>query len=261
MTDWVGSLARAFTKHLETGGSGGSTGSEKPHASKINGLACRGPGTASASPVVSAVPLLGPRMVGTTGTSGSTQAVPRHDPGNAERFRRIEKVGTAGTSGTTKFAGDDLLTRAAFDTDTTMALDERAALVEDGTGAPREWCEGFARLDLAKPLTGFDERRWRTLIDDGGRFLDRWGAEAARLGWSAEDVFGVHPIAPGARYDAAGLVLLIDGGEVTDIDTRSASIRTKSSGATLVYLRTPRDGSIALWEMASIVVSTGGGPV
>jgi hypothetical protein len=123
-------------------------------------------------------------------------------------------------------------------------FEERAALVEDGTGAPREWCEGFARLDLATPPTGFDDKRWRTLLDDGGRFLDRWGAEAARLGWSAEDVFGVHPIAPGARYDAAGLVVLIDGGAVVAIGRRSASIRTKSSGATLIYLRTPRDGSV-----------------
>jgi hypothetical protein len=31
------------------------------------------------------------------------------------------------------------------------------------------------------------------LIDDGGKFLDRWGVEAARLGWSALDVFGAHP--------------------------------------------------------------------
>jgi hypothetical protein len=150
---------------------------------------------------------------------------------------------------------------AVGDIDVMFKFEERAALVEDGTGAPREWCEGFARLDVATPPAGFDERRWRTLLEDGGVFLNRWGAEAARRGWSAEDVFGVHPVAPGARYDTAGLVVLIDGGEVTAMSEKSASIRTRSSGATLIYLRTPRDGSVALWEMASIVVSTGGGLV
>jgi hypothetical protein len=140
-------------------------------------------------------------------------------------------------------------------------FEERAALIEYGVGVPREWAEGFARLNLASPPHGFHERRWRTLIDDGGKFLDRWGAEAAQLGWSAEDVFGVHPIAPGARYDIAGLVLLIDGGEVIAIDRNSASIRTKSSGATLIYLRKPRPDAIVLWEMASPVVGSGGGLV
>lgn len=131
-------------------------------------------------------------------------------------------------------------------------LEERAALVEYGAGVPKAWAEGFARLDLAIPPNGFDHRRWRTLIDDGGRFLDRWGAEAASHGWSAEDVFGVHPAAPGASYDTAGLVVLINGGDVVDIDHRSASIKTRSSGAILVYLRTPRNGSIALWELTSL---------
>jgi hypothetical protein len=33
-------------------------------------------------------------------------------------------------------------------------LEERAALVEYGAGVPREWAEGFARLDLAAPPKG-----------------------------------------------------------------------------------------------------------
>ncbi len=32
--------------------------------------------------------------------------------------------------------------------------------------------------------------RWRQLIDDGGRFLDTWGSQAAEFGWRVEDVFG-----------------------------------------------------------------------
>jgi hypothetical protein len=129
-------------------------------------------------------------------------------------------------------------------------FDERAALVEFGVGVPRAWAEGFACLNLASPVKGFDDARWRTLIDDGGKFLDRWGAEAAKLGWAAEDVFGVHPHAPGARYHAAGLVLLINGGEVVAIDVQSASIKVKGSGSVLIYLRKPRQGAVALWALA-----------
>ena len=90
---------------------------------------------------------------------------------------------------------------------------------------PRNWAEGFARLDLASPLPGFSPACWRQLIDDGGRFLDRWGLEAAALGWRAEDVFGVHPGAPATRYDAMGLVTLIRGGLVERITDCTASIQ------------------------------------
>ena len=76
-------------------------------------------------------------------------------------------------------------------------FEERAAIVEHDGGAPREWAEGFARLDAATPPKGFDLGRWRQLIDDGGRFLDRWALTAAECGWSATDVFGLHPVASG----------------------------------------------------------------
>ena len=131
----------------------------------------------------------------------------------------------------------------------TDRFEERAALIEYGAGVPREWAEGFARLELAKPPTGFDARRWRTLIDDGGKFLDRWGAEAARLGWSALDVFGAHPVAPAVRYDAAGLVQLISGGEVIAVRADRATIRARLSRSELTYLRSPRAGAVALWDL------------
>ena len=60
-----------------------------------------------------------------------------------------------------------------------------------------------------------------------GLFLDRWGSEAAVLGWRTEDVFGIHPAAPSARYDAMGLVPLIGGGEVTVIDGIHPTIRRR----------------------------------
>jgi hypothetical protein len=130
-------------------------------------------------------------------------------------------------------------------------FEERAALIEYGAGVPREWAEGFARLDLASPPAGFDPKRWRTLIDDGGKFLDRWAVQAARLGWSVLDLFGAHPVAPAYRYDAAGLVNLISGGDVVDIRTDRAVIRTPSGNSLTYYLRRDCRDAVALWDLGT----------
>ena len=114
-------------------------------------------------------------------------------------------------------------------------------------GVPDEWGEGLAALHLAEPLEGFSPASWRQLLDDVGRFLDRWGLDAARHGWSALDVFGVHPLAPAARYDCMGLVPLIRG-EVVALNATCAAIRTQS-GSELTYLWRPRPGTVALWEV------------
>jgi hypothetical protein len=127
---------------------------------------------------------------------------------------------------------------------------ERAALIEYGVGVPREWAEGFARLDLGNPPAGFNDARWRLLLDDGGRFLDGWAGEAARLGWQTTDVFGIHPLAPSARFDAMGLVPVINGGEVVAITERSATIQSPG-GSKLVYMRRPSSAGVCLWELAS----------
>jgi hypothetical protein len=49
---------------------------------------------------------------------------------------------------------------------------ERAAIVEHDGGIPREWAEGFARLDPARPPSDVPLRRWQRFVDDVGLFLD-----------------------------------------------------------------------------------------
>ena len=127
-------------------------------------------------------------------------------------------------------------------------FEERAAIIEYGAGVPRSWAESFARLDIAEHRPDFSEKAWRELIEDGGRFLDRWANDAARLGWTALDVFGVHPAAPSTTYDAIGLVPLIRGGDVVAIGSDRATIRTQG-GTLLTYLRRPQPGAIAVWEL------------
>src|SRR5262245_19446546 len=77
---------------------------------------------------------------------------------------------------------------------------------------PPEWVIGVQRLpalvvaaDTAIPM------RWRQIIADAQVFLSCWGVEAAALGWGVLDLFGVHRVRPLSRYDAMGLVLVLDG--------------------------------------------------
>jgi hypothetical protein len=169
------------------------------------------------------------------------QVVPAHAPKEHEWHQEVSWNGTTGTTGTTQNA----VIRASDHDD---RYEERAALVEVGAGVPRAWAEGFARLDLASPASGFSDERWRRMIDDGGRFLDQWAHRAAALGWSPLDVFGVHPVAPSARYDAMGLVPLIGGGDIVTITETSATIRGRS-GRELVYLRRRTADAVTLWEL------------
>lgn len=128
-------------------------------------------------------------------------------------------------------------------------FDERAAIIEFDGGAPREWAEGFACLDLTRPLAGFGTGRWRQIIDDGGRFLDRWASQAAAVGWSAADVFGLHPAAPASRYDGMGLVPLIGGGEVIAVEPDHAVIRMQCGACLTYYLRRLRPDAVPVWDL------------
>jgi hypothetical protein len=67
---------------------------------------------------------------------------------------------------------------------------ERAPFVEHDGAIPREWAEGFARLDPDRAPGDVPPRRWQRFVDDACTFLDRWAAQASALGWSTHDLFG-----------------------------------------------------------------------
>ena len=128
---------------------------------------------------------------------------------------------------------------------------ERAALAEIGAGVPREWAEGFARLQVTRPPAGIALWRWQQVIDDAGHFLDRWAPQASALSWRKLDVFGVHPEKPIERFDAAGLVWLLRGAEVVAIAEMTAKLRT-ASGVVQTYARRDPEHpeAVAVWELS-----------
>ena len=67
-------------------------------------------------------------------------------------------------------------------------------------------------------------------------FLRDWTARAHGLGWTALDLFGVHPAKPWGRLDVMGLVPLLHGREVAALNRDRATIKM-AGGQVLTYRR------------------------
>ncbi|WP_457492262.1 hypothetical protein [Tardiphaga sp. P5_C7] len=115
---------------------------------------------------------------------------------------------------------------------------------------PPEWYAILAKLNDRDPVDGFSMERWRLLLCDGESFLSKWGQAAFGLGWTALDLFGVHPAAPAARMDVLGLIMTLSGGEVVNLTVGSATMRRRS-GAVLTFRRVEQAGAILMSEVRS----------
>ena len=99
----------------------------------------------------------------------------------------------------------------------------------------------FAALEQRCP-DYVDQNRWDQAVVDGRRFLAKWGDQATALGWTAQELFGLHDPPPNphpsydrlARYDVKGLVWVLEGLSLVAMTETTASIRTKT-GATTTY--------------------------
>jgi hypothetical protein len=79
--------------------------------------------------------------------------------------------------------------------------------------------------------------RWQQAVEDGKRFLAKWGSQAEALGWTSADLFGLHtpPEQPHpsyrrlSRYDCTGLVWLLEGRPVIALTADTAAIENPAS--------------------------------
>jgi hypothetical protein len=128
---------------------------------------------------------------------------------------------------------------------------ERAAIVEHDGVIPREWAEGFARLDPDRPPGDVRPQRWLRFVDDVGLFLDSpFCASAAALGWGPYDLFGCDRDRPFARIDHLGLLWLLDGAQVIALTADTATIK-RSNGSILTYRRRAgrEPSNVLTWEL------------
>jgi len=99
----------------------------------------------------------------------------------------------------------------------------------------------FAALQM-KPPALVPVERWRECVEDGKRFLAKWGSQAEALGWTSADLFGLHtpPERPHpsyrrlSRYDCTGLCWLLEGRPVVALTEATAMIENPT-GAITVY--------------------------
>lgn len=129
--------------------------------------------------------------------------------------------------------------------------EERAAIVEYDGRIPREWAQGFARLDPDRSPADVPPRCWLQFVNDVGRFLDSGLAQqAAALGWGPFDLFGCDRDRPFARIDQAGLLWLLNGDRLVALSVETAAVETPR-GERLTYRRKPTGlGCVLAWGLA-----------
>ena len=126
----------------------------------------------------------------------------------------------------------------------------RVVLLAVPPGVPEAWTQGVADL-LAMPCpASCPAERWEALREDSYTFLRDHAAQAHDLGWTALDLFGVHPEKPWARFDCMGLVPLLNGAGVTALSDIEVVIE-KPSGARLTFRRRTMapDEACLVWEL------------
>jgi hypothetical protein len=104
--------------------------------------------------------------------------------------------------------------------------DERRTLAIPLGAVPPAYVHASAKL-LARAPADVPAARWHRCIRDAVEFLDEWGEAAVSLGWSVDDLFGLDPVAPLARYDNMGMLWLLKGERVialTSTEARFASL-------------------------------------
>jgi hypothetical protein len=127
---------------------------------------------------------------------------------------------------------------------------DRAAIVKYDGDVPRDWAEGFARLNPNHSPADVPPRRWLAFINDCGRFLDGgFAARAAALGWGPYDLFGCDRDRAFARIDQAGLLWLLKGDRLIAMSENTATVETRT-GMRQTWHRKPNEPGRALpWEL------------
>src|ERR671913_311072 len=84
---------------------------------------------------------------------------------------------------------------------------------------PAAWREALLALSPDHdPCPGFRPDAWARVQGNALDFLDRHGEEAARLGWTDVELFGVHPSRGTIRVDHTGALMLSVGGRVESVE-------------------------------------------
>ncbi len=126
----------------------------------------------------------------------------------------------------------------------------RVVLLHCPPGVPGAWVQGVADLLAMAYPASCPAARWEGLREDSYTFLRDHAALAHGLGWTALDLFGVHPEKPQVRFDCMGLVPLLNKAKVTALSDIEAVIE-KPNGARVTFRRRGQvpDETCLIWEL------------
>jgi hypothetical protein len=110
----------------------------------------------------------------------------------------------------------------------------------------------ITRLEETAPPGMIGAPRWDNMIANAREFSRTWGAHALGLGWTAADLFGLHPRAPLVRHDCKGLAFLLSDGDRVVAMTDSSATVEKQSGARLTFYRPQhRTDAVSVWGLTT----------
>jgi hypothetical protein len=154
----------------------------------------------------------------------------------------------AAASGDRKSEDLQLVVQGVPSVPTATTVFRRGRTPEAEDGVPAQWYAILTDLNARDPVDWLSAERWTALLSDAENFLSAWGRVASALGWTAHDLFGVHPTAPAARFDVMGLLPILNGAAVLTLTDTTATMR-RASGAMLAYRRSDQVGAILLSEL------------
>ena len=102
------------------------------------------------------------------------------------------------------------------------------------------------------PPGDFPARRWDQLRRDAADFLaSPWAMEAARLGWTDLDLFGVDADRPYTRIDGLGLVPALEGCKIVALSAEGATLETPGDVRQSYRRKVDRPGRVLVWKVGS----------
>ncbi len=129
---------------------------------------------------------------------------------------------------------------------TQITLDASLSLALPSTPQPlaRMWREAFARLSATlPPCPGIRAQAWPEMHSVALGFLSDHADRAAELGWTTEEMFGVHPQVGAVRVDACGALMISGGQPVVSVEKDRISF-----GITSYYHAKGKVPSIPVWN-------------
>jgi hypothetical protein len=104
----------------------------------------------------------------------------------------------------------------------------------------------------AKCPAQIPEDRWHQAIADATTFVTKWGAQAHAFGWTARELFGLHPVPerPAGNYsrlsrlDDTGLIWLLRGRPVVALTETTAAIQGATAVLTYRKINKPALGPV-----------------